>query len=686
MSTLNDTFVGKTGQYKDVAVDWDMWITRKWRACSISGDGLVALAAVYEGRLRLSGDSGKTWSTIDATKIASGILNWMDCDVDYDGSVLVACCTGSGGRVYLSTDGGVTWVDADPAGDASDHNWYGVACDADGSHIVAVEYGGRVWLSTNSGASFSEIRPDGDSNYNWYGVAVDSDCSVIFLGVYGGRLWLSTNTGSSFTEPRPKGDTNGNWRSLACDSDGSVLIAGDYNVRTWKSSNTGSSWAQITPIGDSNTAPTSICTNSTGSTIIHSTTARPRISYDGGTSWTYLYLVGSTTWAYIGSDIDDAGEHIVACFYNGPLFASSPRLNGFLPIVYGTLSASKGIWELPILHTHSYVYCYAAHEVLSVANGNSVQIYKDGVLVDPSNYTFDESNDLDGLGNIATVTFTTSQGSSVITACGMGKPTEASGDVIMDNIIDIVYDLLTVEGDFASSVLEATSKAKASQVFDSQSYKAAGVVMEDREYFELVIEQMASFLGNAYQNGDGELVLDIDDGTSISSGAPIISKGEVTLIGAVQKLSNVNNQIPCDYAYNYFEGVFDGSTDDTAHADLASQGVFEVQSPESHYEFYWCRDLTSVQTMQDILVDKLAWPLYEIEIEVNNLKYMDLDLGHVFCCTIDSLYDTLGSPLYNQYWKVVSVKYDFQKATMKIRALQTSSYLTKAGVRDTTDY
>jgi hypothetical protein len=54
--------------------------------------------------------------------------------------------------------------------------------------------------------------------------------------------------------------------------------------------------------------------------------------------------------------------------------------------------------------------------------------------------------------------------------------------------------------------------------------------------------------------------------------------------------------------------------------------------------------------------------------------------------TVDFLYDSIGSPLYNQVWKVISVKPDFSKANVTFRALQTPYYLLAGAVRDTTDY
>jgi len=358
-------------------------------------------------------------------------------------------------------------------------------------------------------------------------------------------------------------------------------------------------------------------------------------------------------------------------------YSSPLNSNDRLPLIYGDLTdGSMGIWTLPCINTSAYVYCFAGHEVISAANGNSISIYADGVLVSPANYTFNACNNYGSLGNIATVTFTSDQGISAITARGKGKPTTSGGSTLMDNIVDIVNDFLTVENDFSGSLFESTLEALASQVFSSQGYEAAGVIPEDAKIWDIITEMMASFLGSAFLNGSGELVLDIDNGFISQYSASVIRKSGTTLVDAEQRLVNIINQCPCHYAYNYAAGEFKRETDDSSHTDTASQGIYGVRKPDSPYQFYWCRDLTSVQKIQDIIVAKFRNPLYEIEIENNSLKYVELDQGDIFIYSVDSLYDENGDELLNHYWKIISVSPDFQAGKIKFRALQTNYYLS----------
>ncbi len=367
--------------------------------------------------------------------------------------------------------------------------------------------------------------------------------------------------------------------------------------------------------------------------------------------------------------------------YANPMFG-----NDRLPIVYGDLSDGiDGNWTLPCIDTVNWVYAFAGHEVLSAANGNTVTIYEDGMELTGGgvDYDFDELNDYEGLGNIAIIDMVNPKDNAVITATGKGKPTATGGATLTENIIDIVYDFLTVENDFTSALFESTAKSKASQIFSAQSYEAAGIILNDKEIWQIIIEMMASFLGSAYFNGSGELVLTIDDGTLSQYGqAGIIRKSETILIEAKQRLANIINQCPCNYAYNYVSGEFKQETDAAAHTDAASQGIYGVRKPNAPYQFYWCRDLTSVQTVQDIIVAKFKDPIYEIAIDVQNLAQAGIDQGDVFIRSVDSLYDSNEDLLLNQYWQAIGVKPDFQSNKIALRALQTNYFLTLAYLLD----
>ena len=368
--------------------------------------------------------------------------------------------------------------------------------------------------------------------------------------------------------------------------------------------------------------------------------------------------------------------------YSAPL-NSADRL----PVVYGDLTdGTLVIWTLPEIDTTNYVYAFAGHEVLSVANGNSISIYENDLLLDPAMYTFSAANDYEGLGVIATIDFATPKTGSIITARGMGKPTTSGGATLMENIIDIVYDLMTVENDWTAANFEGTAKARASQLFTAQSYKAAGIIAEDAVFWDIVTDMLSSFLGSAWLDGNGDLVIDIDTNTIASDYGQnsIFTRSDTELTEAVQRLSNIINQCPCNYSYNYVAMEFRKQTNDTAHADAISQGIYGVREPNTPYQFYWCRDITSVQKVQDLIVTKFKNPLYEITIMDATPKHYDVDVGAIIIYSAESLYGKDGAALLNNMWRVLSVNPDLRNMTQKIRAIQTPFYVAVYWLADGT--
>lgn len=356
--------------------------------------------------------------------------------------------------------------------------------------------------------------------------------------------------------------------------------------------------------------------------------------------------------------------------YNNPL-----NSNDRLPIVYGDLTdGTSGNWILPCIDTVSHVYCFAAHEVLSVAAGNSISIYKDGALVDPGDYTFDESDNYESEGTIAKITFLADQGNAVISARGKGK---ASSGKLISNIVDILYDFLTVENAWTASDFDATKKAFASQTFDSKSYIAAGVIHQDIQIWTLLAQMMGSFLGNVYLDGNGLICLEIDDGvTNENDRVAIIPKHNINFVSATQLLDNLINQCPASYGYDYVnDNEFKNHTDDSSHGDSVSQTIYGVRKPPEPYRFYWCRDLASVQTVQDVIVGKYKNGSWEVIFENIARMAVHVDVGDIIVATIDRLYDENGLQYSNHLWRVLSVAPDYQAGKIKFICQDTGYYL-----------
>jgi len=58
-----------------------------------------------------------------------------------------------------------------------------------------------------------------------------------------------------------------------------------------------------------------------------------------------------------------------------------------------------------------------------------------------------------------------------------------------------------------------------------------------------------------------------------------------------------------------------------------------------------------VQKIQDLIVEKLNSPRYEIEIQDTTLKRIGVDIGDNIVYSAEHLYDTDGLPLLNNFGK-----------------------------------
>jgi len=190
---------------------------------------------------------------------------------------------------------------------------------------------------------------------------------------------------------------------------------------------------------------------------------------------------------------------------------------------------------------------------------------------------------------------------------------------------------------------------------------------------------MASFLGSIYVDANDQLILEIEDGSSLYVASVIIPKSEISLTQAKQRKLSLINQCPANYAYNYATGEFRSHTDDSTYADLASQGIYGTCTPSEPYQFYWCRDLTSIQTMQGIITAKYGRPTWEIDFEDMTLKRSYIDAGDVVAATLEDIYDETGNRLINQLIKILSVQPDFAASKVKFSGIDTGLFLTFPG-------
>jgi len=365
------------------------------------------------------------------------------------------------------------------------------------------------------------------------------------------------------------------------------------------------------------------------------------------------------------SDLDVKFELRKAEIYTNPAITSA-----VLPIVYGDLTAgSRGIWEVPCIDTVNHVYAFADHEVMSVANGNSITVYVDGVQT-ASGWTFSHNNAYESQGTISIITFTSDQGNSKITVKGKGK--DDGGGVITDNIIDIIYDFLTVENSFTLNNFDATKKATSHNVFSDKSYEAAGVIDQDEKIWDIVQKMIGSFLGYIYIDGNNKISMSIFDGIDPSqSAAPAIPEHEIEIKTALQRQENLINQCPAYYSYNYSEQQFDDYSSGESGADTASQNIYGAQLPGDDFELFWCRDSTSIGVIQDLVTDKYGFPLWEVEFIDQTLKRLFVDIGDFLAITTREIYDIEGDSWDQRLVEITSINPNFKKSTVTFKTVDT---------------
>jgi hypothetical protein len=178
---------------------------------------------------------------------------------------------------------------------------------------------GRLWLSVNYGVDWNEVRPNGnDKAYSWQSVACDSDGSFLIACIKDlsvGRIYISSDSGVNWSETRPSGDNSYTWQGVDCNEDGSIRYAIQSNGRVYKYSD--GSWAEIYPYGDYGYYWNGITCDSTGDIVVAYAWWNYSgifLSIDGGNTWKLSGKVGSHNWYDV--DIDNDGNFVM-CSYSG---------------------------------------------------------------------------------------------------------------------------------------------------------------------------------------------------------------------------------------------------------------------------------------------------------------------------------------------------------------------------------
>jgi hypothetical protein len=316
-------------------------------ASNSTGEDLIAVASL--GDVWTSTNSGLAWTNRTAGTAASG-MNWTAVASDASGANLVAVSTPegvyladggiaeTGGGIWTSTDSGAHWTNRTAGTSASTENWYSVASDSTGAHLVAVTEA-DVWTSTNSGATWTnETTGTAASGQAWSAVASDASGTHLVAvskavsgngptGVAGGDLWTSADSGATWTNRTAATVATGQvWTSVASDATGVHLVGVVNGGGIWTSTNSGLTWTNRTA-GTSVGGPGvgaagdslwySVASDATGTYLVAAEveTGDDAIwtSSNGGATWTNRTAGTSPSgqqWSSVTSD--STGAHLAA--------------------------------------------------------------------------------------------------------------------------------------------------------------------------------------------------------------------------------------------------------------------------------------------------------------------------------------------------------------------------------------
>ncbi len=206
-----------------------------WNTCSIAGDlsptkilcGSSSVTEDDAGKLYLIQHSAGSTTKVLQTPGGSDEV-WMCSAIDSDASVLMVGSfidsDSSGGYLYTGYTSGTSgvWYKIYPAGDVQ-KNWIGCDVNYNGSIMIACVNSGRIYTGSTTG-SWYEVYPAGPYNKSWKCCACNYNGQIMVACEYpNGGVYVSYDRGLTW-------DTYGmveDWKSCSISKDSSSIV---YNV------------------------------------------------------------------------------------------------------------------------------------------------------------------------------------------------------------------------------------------------------------------------------------------------------------------------------------------------------------------------------------------------------------------------------------------------------------------------
>lgn len=310
--------------------------------------------------------------------------------------------------------------------------------------------------------------------------------------------------------------------------------------------------------------------------------------------------------------------------------------NLFLPLPYGNLqenSAGGAVYVAPCIDSISFVYCVAGFPIQSVADGNDVDVFVDGVLT-PSGWTFDEDNDYLSQGHIAILDFTSDPGGEVTVAPKSGPATLAG--VSLTNPVDILEHLLEFIADSLGASTWTKDEGSFAQVKALSTrllYTCAGVIQASQTINYWIQAILKGFLGWYTFNADGLLEIGMTD---ISANNPqtfaTLNEYDAISASATQDDQSLCNALTINYAIAYteidrrYKNAGDPSYYVTEEVESITQSAAIYGTQQKDLNFDWTRNTYTVQRVAEYLLAQYNAPEIFVEYEGQDFIAAPLEL------------------------------------------------------------
>jgi hypothetical protein len=179
-------------------------LERPWRALAASADAGIMVAASDKGEVYVSTTAGRTWALRNVTVGGRNVTSaWHRVAMSDDGNT-IAIAGGTNAGLYVSRDRGLSWAQTPaPTGD-----YTALTMSADGKVIGATLTNGvgsptigSVQVSRDGGGSFTALSlPGQDRNWRAFSMAGDGNQFVVAAGTSGsvaGQLYTSLGNRTS---------------------------------------------------------------------------------------------------------------------------------------------------------------------------------------------------------------------------------------------------------------------------------------------------------------------------------------------------------------------------------------------------------------------------------------------------------------------------------------------------------